>query len=547
MLTRKQFWLLWPTEDIPYNTIAPSARDELERHHRCAIGYEENLGYVRIMGNSQTGVIATKNRMIGLVKEKVAEMNSVIRANLLTPPNDEARQDRVTLVSLAKNMLPTPKLHGIPLDEDLIAVEKKSRSRTIKGNRERVSDSIVQCLNGLSLSKKHVRLRVNMGRLGFKRYQLPQQGRDSYNFDEFTKMVRNERTAFELQGLPCGPATDELVDKCASLDLFQEPNEIFALEFDFRGPDATTLLRFETEYRLNSKNETEVSSARWLEPRTGLGDRKLEVNMVEFGKLDYQMVLDAISTNENEKTEKERLFFENNITCKPSSGGPKAKSTRRAVFPTGNAALLQVAELTITEYNVKDTDGKFRVIRKDVYPQTEYGSGPEAVTSTLSAVYFYPEWDNLLGEYAYLPVGSHVTWDPYLSTFFRDRDLQTSYGGFRKFMQEIETIQQALSQDSFKNSSSGTSSADDLLPDIDLTPKAAEKQAGQTAAECSNGDTPAAEDLPNDNDMTPRRLGRVAGRNKATNEGRGWGASARMGSAAGGATDKKNNDDEKLI
>ena len=500
------------------------------------------------MGNSQASVIATKNRMIGLVKEKVAEMNSVIRANLLTPPTDEARRERVKLVSLAESMLPTPALYGIPLDEDQITEEEKSRARTIKGNRERVSDSIRKCLTGLRLSKKHVRLRVNMGRLGFKRYQLPQQGQDSYKFDEFTKMVRNDRTAFELQGLPCGPATDELVDKCASLELFQEPAEIFALEFDFRGPDATTLLRFETEYRLNSKNETEVSSARWLEPRTGLGDRKLEVNMVEFGKLDYQMVLDAISTNENEKTEKERLFFENNITCKPSSGGPKAKSTRRAVFPASNTALLQVAELTITEYNVKDTDGKFRVIRKDVYPQTAYGSGPVAITSTVSAVYFYPEWDNLLGEYAYLPVGSHVTWEPYLSTFFPERDLQTSYGGFQKFMQEIETIQQALSQESLKNSSSGTSSADDLLPDIDLTPKPAEKKAGRTAAEYTNCDASAAETPSNDADMTPRPLGKVARRNKAKNQSRAVGASARLGNTAGGAIDNKNaSNGEKLI
>ena len=446
-LTVPKYWLVWPSQDLDFEQIKPASIEELKRNYWCTIDYNPDTSVVRIMANKERELLQVVQRMVNLVKELVANLNQVIKANLLQPPSTSTYRASVELEKRG-SALATPTLQGKPLPEYDMKSWEGLVQEEARSNRKQVGNALEKCLKGLRLSRKHVRMRLNMGQLAFKRYRLSSEGGNRYNFDDFCAMVANDRTALELQGLSIGPGTDEMVDKCASHPLFFDPTETYVVHFDFMEPDQASILRLECEFRATQdRREFEVGQQRWLEFQHGAESTLFEVNMLDFENLDWQMSINAATFPDNKQTGKQLTQFQASVEFQAGSEDIKAQPKRRAFYAAGNRALTCVTELTIVRYRVRDTEGMFELTRKEEYHQAQHGMEVRPFVSTMSASYYYPEWDNLLAEYAYIEPGGQVTWQPNLSTFFPDSRVGAKPKGFKKFMEEVKEIQQALSKD----------------------------------------------------------------------------------------------------
>jgi hypothetical protein len=340
-------------------------------------------------------------------------------------------------------MLAIPELEGM----DLSIPEDESWERLLRGrnksNCKDVGKALEKCLKSLRLSEKHVRMRVNLGQLAFKQYQLPSNGSGQYRFDDLCTMVGNDRTILQLQGLLTGPDTDAIVDRCASHPMFINPTETYSAQIDFTEPNKPTTLRLEKAFSVSAKDVFD-DGHRWLEFPSGSEGSLLEVNMLDFENLDWQMTINSASFPENVRS-KQLDWFQTYVRFEPAPGDElKGKPKRRVFYRPGGPNPILVTELTTITYDVRDTDAKFELTRKDEYAQTQYGTQTGPPISRLFASYFYPNWDNLLGAYASLQPGEQVEWQPSLSTFFPDTTSEGKPKGLKKFIEEVKQIQRVL-------------------------------------------------------------------------------------------------------
>jgi hypothetical protein len=395
------------------------------------------------MANEERSLLQVVQRIINLVKELIAELNQVTKANLLQLPSESAYGRSVRLEK-NESMLAIPELEGMnlsmPKDGNW---ERLLRDRN-RSNRKDVGKALEKCLKSLRLSEKHVRMRVNLGQLAFKQYQLPPDGSKQYRFNNFCTMVGNDRTILELQGLLISADTDAIVDRCASHPMFINPTETYSVQIDFTEPNKPTTLRLEKAFSVSPKDVFDTGH-RWLEFPSGSEGSLLEVNMLDFENLDWQMTINSASFPENARTSKQLDSFQANVTFTPAPGDElKGKPKRRVFYRSGGPSPILVTELTTITYDVRDTDAKFELTRKDEYQQTQYGTQTGPPISRLFASYFYPNWDNLLGAYASLQPGEQVEWQPSLSTFFPDTTSEGKPKGLKKFMEEVKQIQRVL-------------------------------------------------------------------------------------------------------
>ena len=413
------------------------------------------------MSNKESDLLQVVQRIVNLTKELVADLNQRIKANLLQLPKAIVFRDSVRLDKTQDSMLAVPALLGKALSDNLREDWKGTIKDRCRLNRKETGKALEKCLKSLRPSQKHVRMRVNFGRLAFKRYQLPSGGAESYGFEEFCAMFANDRTMLELRGLPYGTATPDFVDTCSSHQSFSDGEESYSVYFDFQQPDKVSILRLENELRpAQGGKELEVSQQRWLELRSGGEDSPLEVNMLDFEELDWQLSIKSTRFYDNKMTIAQMSQFQRSIGFKASSDGIKATPRRRAIFAGGVRGPSRVTELTTVKYRFKDTDGKFELTRKDEYDESPQQTKSLPVTSTWSASYYYPEWDNLLGEYAYIQPGEQVTWQPSLAAFFPPRNGEAASMGFKKFIEEVKELQKIFPKDTKKSIASGNAPSD---------------------------------------------------------------------------------------
>ena len=396
------------------------------------------------MANQERSLLQVVQRIINLVKEMIAELNQVTKANLLQLPLESAYGSSVRLEK-NDSMLAIPTLEGATFSmvgpKDWRKVLRDSR----RSNRKEVGKALERCLKGLRLSQKHVRMRVNLGQLAFKQYQLPLDGSKRYLFDDFCTMVDNDRTILELQGLPCGADADAVVDRCTSNPMFVNATETHSVHIDFKEPDKPTTLRLEKTFAVSHDyKDVFATGHRWLEFPSGSEGCLLEVNMLNFEDLDWQMTINVASFFEYASKSQQHDEFQTNVTFRPARDDVKGRPKRRVFFRSVGPKPSLVTELTTVTYNLRDTDAKFELTRKDEYQQTQYGTAAGPPVSRLFASYFYPDWDNKLGDYADLQPGGQVEWQPSLSTFFPDADAEGTSKGLKKFMEEIRRIQRVL-------------------------------------------------------------------------------------------------------
>jgi hypothetical protein len=434
---------LWPSQELDFEQISSSKLQGLRKNFWCAIDYDSTTSFVRVMANEERSLLQVVQRIVNLVKELIAELNQVTKANLLQLPSKPAYDSSVRLEK-NESMLAIPELEGMNLSmpEDG-NWERLLRDRN-RSNRRDVGKALEGCLKSLRLSEKHVRMRVNLGQLAFKQYQLPSDGSKQYRFDDFCTMVGNDRTILELQGLLIGANTDAIVDRCASHSMFLNPTETYSVQIDFTEPNKPTTLRLEKAFSVSLKDVFDTGH-RWLEFPSGSEGSLLEVNMLDFENLDWQMTINSASFPENARTSKQLDSFQANVTFTPAPNDElKGKPKRRVFYRSGGPNPVLVTELTTITYDVRDTDAKFELTRKDEYQQTQYGTQTGPPISRLFASYFYPNWDNLLGAYASLQPGEQVEWQPSLSTFFPDTTSEGKPKGLKKFMEEVKQIQRVL-------------------------------------------------------------------------------------------------------
>jgi len=159
--------------------------------------------------------------------------------------------------------------------------------------------------------------------------------------------------------------------------------------------------------------------------------------------------MDAFPLYSEKSIKSHMLAFQGKISFERPPDGIKAIPRRRVKYPYGAAGLRAVSELTVLRWRFKSTDGFFELRRKDVYDERAGTRSPGPAETRWHALYYYPEWDNLMGEFANIKPGEDISWAKSVATFFPesgDSDGRALPQGFKKFLAEVEEIQDLLAE-----------------------------------------------------------------------------------------------------
>jgi hypothetical protein len=440
--------LLWPKDlDIEeFQSANTDAIDHFRSQFNCRISFpDSNIENITIAAESQSDAASLKERMINLIKETISRRDQLVTVNMVHIPDFDIYRDRVGLLDLdprSGSYLPT--LHGQPApDREQLS---KERRQVQLGNHKKIKKTIDAAIKKLRVSQQHCRMRFVFGELGFLLFHKPAAGAETYTIEDFYSMVTKERIKLTLNGLPVrqGEVTD-LPDILEKMDAFSDPSEYYAAFFDFPGRTNNSTLRLETVFTPMGEDETENLEKRWLEISDAVP--KLQVSHLNFDRPDYQVTLDAFPLGHDKLRNAQIRAFQANITMDRPPNGIKSQPRRRVKHPQ-ERNLQYVSEVTFLKYRFKDTDGVFELRRKDTYdlrPGTESNS---PIDTRWHALYYYPEWDNLMGEFANIRPGEDVKWVKSVATFFPESgDQYTALPvGFKTFMNEVEEIQDLLAE-----------------------------------------------------------------------------------------------------
>ena len=440
--------IIWPLDLELEQFIADydsSVIHEMRKQYLCRITFDTRSSFIHVSAQSEKVIYSIRSRLINLGKEMVAKANQRVKLNLYQLPTAARYRDKVGLDPDPSSGLYLMTLHGDELPEEETEQWTLLCRQIRRKNRSIVSMLLRKCLKDMQLSEMHVRMRVTFGEHGFRRHRKPVGGGDSHQFDDFCEMVHNERTLIEPQSLRS--TTGDIIalaDVLEKVKDFGEPTLSYSVRFDFHVPGQASTLRLETEFTHSIEEEVEVTQRRWLEYKIGSENEMLTINMLEFEKPSWQLNVGAVALYDNETTKNHLDHFAHNLGFRAPAEGIKAPAKRRAVYPPNHPRLRQVHELIMLRYPFKNTDGIFELRRTDVYDETpEYASAvPER--STWTANYYYPDWDNLLGEFAYIKPGGEVTWHRQMSSLFPDSADAKRPDGFRRFLREVYEIQDLL-------------------------------------------------------------------------------------------------------
>lgn len=443
--------LLWPKDlDIEeFERDNADVLDELRSLWVCRISFykSEESQHISVTAQSDEDAIGIMTRMVNLVKETISRRDQLLAVNLVHLPDFHIYRDRVGLLDQdpwTRCYLPT--LHGNPgIEEEEWA---RNRRATHVSNRKKVKKTIDFSIKRLRLSQQHVRLRVVFGELGFTLFQKPSEG-ETYKFTDFYDMVTKGRTKLSLNSIPArlGNITD-LPDVLNSMDAFSNCTESYGAFFDFPASRANTVLRLETVFDQVEENEFEVREQRWVE--IGNSVSRLQVSLFNFDRPDYQVTLDAFPLHTNAAIKSHMAHFQSNISFERPPHGIKSLPRRRVKYPPGQRSLQAVAEITFMRWRYKKTDAFFELRRKDLYEENlDRTGGPIPVRTSWHGLYYYPEWDNLMSEFARISPGEEISWAKSASTFFPESDHQHGAAlpkGFKTFISEVEEIQDLLAE-----------------------------------------------------------------------------------------------------
>ena len=440
--------LLWPKDlDIDdFESANAGVVNQLRSSFACHISFvPSGIPHIMIAAQSQADASSLMTRMTNLIKETISQRDRLVTVNMVHIAESSIHRDRVGLLDRdPKTHTYLPTMHGNPsTDEEKL---NEQRRQVQVSNRKKIKKTIDTAIKKLRISQQHCRMRFVFGELGFELFQKPSGGAETYTFDDFYAMVTKGRTKLTLNGLPVrqGEVTDlpEILD---SMEAFSDPTEYYAAFFDFPGATHNTTLRLETVFLPLGEDETENGEKRWLE----LSDivSRLQVSHLNFDRPDYQITLDAFPLGNDKLPRAQMVAFQANVTMDRPPNGIKSAPRRRVHHPV-ERGLQRVSELTMLKWRFKNTDGVLELRRKDTYDLRPGRDTSGPIESRWHALYYYPEWDNLMGDFASIKPGEDVKWVKSVATFFPEGgDQWTALPlGFKTFINEVEEIHDLLAE-----------------------------------------------------------------------------------------------------
>lgn len=430
-----------------------AALDEIRLQFSCKIEFCQAPGefaWMKVCVTQKKHLVVVISRITNIVKEYVSRSDQLVKMNLIRYPSFEMYRGEVGLLDLdPKTQSYLPTLHGAVHGDE----EEWKRMQIAKhlANRRKIKSILDRTLKSLAISQRHVRMRVVFGELGFIQFQKPPNGAQSYQFDDFYKMVTQGRTKLNLNNVPVRQGhIEDLSDVLNSLDAFICPEVTYGAYFDFAGGthEPNSLIRLDCSFgTIGDGADYEIQEMRWLEVNDMVG--RLQLAMIDFERPDFQFTIDAFPLYENRRIIQERSVFQTNVSFKPHPQGLKAPPRMRVKVPPTTANLREVSEITTMKWCFKETDGVFELRRKDVFEYSTTKRAGILRRSTWHAVYYYPEWDNLMGQFGCLKPGQLVNWEKSIMTFFPEDEEKSGLAlpkGFKGFMAEVDEVQVLLSE-----------------------------------------------------------------------------------------------------
>lgn len=440
--------LLWPKDlDIEeFEKLNHEVLEQLREYYRCRITVKNSdLQHIMIEADREGDTLKIMSRLLNLIKESISQRDQLVMVNLVHLPDFDIYRDRVGLQDKdprTDSYLPT--LHGNQApDEEAWA---KERRVTHGNNRKKIRKTIDSSIKRLRISQQHVRLRAVFGELGFTLFQKPADGADTYSFQDFYTMVTKGRTKLSLNSLPVrqGDITD-LPDILDTMEAFSDRTETYGAFFDFPAKTANTTLRLDAVIYPNG-DDFDIYEQRWIE----FGDKvsKLQVSLFNFERPDFQITMDAFPLFPDALIKPQMLEFQNNLSFEGPPDGIKSDPRRRVKYPSVLGHPQTMSELTVIKWRFKTTHGRFELRRKDVYDEREGRKSPGPIETRWHALYYYPEWDNLMGQFATVKPGEDINWTKSVATFFPESDKMglALPQGFKNFITEVEEIQDLLAE-----------------------------------------------------------------------------------------------------
>ncbi|RMZ76471.1 hypothetical protein DV738_g4898, partial [Chaetothyriales sp. CBS 135597] len=408
-----ELYSLWPDEPKIAEFVDKYDKSDLEDIRSktlCKIEFDEGApaAHYKVSAQSETNVKDISSRINYLIMAMVKQKGEFTRCTRFKLPPASQYRDRVGWEKDPSSGFFLPVLHGEPLPPDETDNwTKLCTSQEVK-NRNVFREAISKCLASLYAPTKHVRMRVTFAELAFRRYQRPPPDRDYHTVNEFCAMVPHQNVQLSPLGL-----------RARQGDLANLADELSMMP-EFGPANMVDLQHLRCNYQIH------IGGTKLFEPQN-----------TKFG------------------VGKQMYSFKDKVRFDPPADGIKAPPKRRAVYPSGNRDLRRVEEITTVRYPFRNTDGVFELQRKDIYDEQGLTSSTPG-SSVWVGKYYYPEWDNLMDDFANLRPGEPVKWTMGLAGFFLDRKGTGASGGgsggtsrrlpkgFRTWLKEIEEIQALL-------------------------------------------------------------------------------------------------------
>ncbi|EAW22799.1 uncharacterized protein NFIA_014910 [Aspergillus fischeri NRRL 181] len=441
----EQMLFLWPREGPSLvDSLGPQleALDVIRAKFGCHLFVPKDMpAYICAFGQSWD----TMRQIVQCLRTKWSEIiaNSNVKSKVyvVEPPAPASMKEAITMER--NKQFGKARLQG-SRPKDLEQWEIRAALIQSKNNA-RLLQAIERSLRGVAFVRGHLRMRINLGSFVLDEYRLPKDEKPSYQFEEFREMLLHEQAKGRLiPGLNLGK--NELLARCFEATDILEPCDsvtgklsdaepAFSVNFEFLGSN-NALLRLEAEFSKSpGAYEYEITQRRWLSPRKRghSADQRppLQIGVIDFERSDWQLEIKSLEFYETSSINAALRTFSHSINFRRTAdiNDISAKPQRKVVFPA-SAPVSRFVEKTAIRYRLKNTKYILEIARYDEYSRTTApgygGQNPAAITGPISEVpssswgasIFDPNWDNLLGQHANIPLGHTARYSPSLNTFF---------------------------------------------------------------------------------------------------------------------------------
>ncbi|KAF9889228.1 hypothetical protein FE257_007541 [Aspergillus nanangensis] len=388
--------------------------------------------------------------------ETMANTNIKAKVYLVEPPSPEAIRDKITVKK--ETSLGKPLLHGDNLNHLELANWRDRAVLMQSKNNARLLEVIEKSLKGVVFVRGHIRMRVNLGSFVLDEYRIPPNEKKSYSFEEFREMLSYEQTKGRL--IPKCQETTILEPLDGATTSLVDIEPAYSVNFEFMGSN-NAMLRLEVEFaRRPHAREYEITQRRWLRLRKGERsiDKQptMQIGVVDFERSDWQIEIKSLEFHEASSIDSALKAFSHSVgfhetASKEDIFGPP----RRKVIFKDSPPISRIVEKTAFHYQLKGTNYILEIARYDTYGhgnlsgfQQAFGAGTgghpcQSPSTSWGASIFDPNWDNLFGEHAHLPVGQSAKYNPDPNTFFPPKDTMNAKGRGGGLWEFIDLVKQA--------------------------------------------------------------------------------------------------------